>query len=85
MGTKVCNQNSLFAGFTQWQLWVCDSSPPSNSVGQRPYSSDSGLGADSGCGLSFFPSGTLKPRYVPALIPISPSNVALNCGIASCR
>lgn len=28
-------------------------------------------------------SGTLKPRYVPALMPISDKRVALNSGIAS--
>lgn len=35
--TKVCNKNSPFSGFTQWQLWVCNYSPPGNFVGQRPY------------------------------------------------
>lgn len=35
--TKVCNKNSPFSGFTQWQLWVCDYSPPGNYSGQRPY------------------------------------------------
>src|SRR5436305_14317820 len=27
-------------------------------------------------------SGTLNPRYVPELIPMRPSSVALNCGIS---
>src|SRR6266511_4844837 len=27
-------------------------------------------------------SGTLNPRYVPELMPIRPSSVALNCGIS---
>ena len=35
--TKVCSTGSPFPGFTQWQLWVCDYSPPGNFVGQRPY------------------------------------------------
>jgi uncharacterized protein YkwD len=35
--SKVCDQNSPFAGFTRWQLWVCNYSPPGNFVGQRPY------------------------------------------------
>ncbi len=35
--TKLCNRNSPFSGFTQWQLWVCNYSPPGNYVGQRPY------------------------------------------------
>jgi hypothetical protein len=35
--TKVCNKNSPFSGFTQWQFWVCDYSPPGNFVGERPY------------------------------------------------
>lgn len=35
--TKVCDKNSPFSGFTRWQLWVCNYSPPGNFVGQRPY------------------------------------------------
>jgi pathogenesis-related protein 1 len=35
--TKLCNKNSPFQGFTQWQLWVCDYSPPGNFANQRPY------------------------------------------------
>lgn len=35
--TKLCDKNSPFSGFTQWQFWVCDYSPPGNFVGQRPY------------------------------------------------
>jgi pathogenesis-related protein 1 len=35
--TKECGQNSPFAGFTRWQFWVCNYSPPGNYAGQRPY------------------------------------------------
>jgi uncharacterized protein YkwD len=35
--TKVCSTNSPFGGFPQWQIWVCDYSPPGNFAGQRPY------------------------------------------------
>jgi uncharacterized protein YkwD len=35
--TKECDRNSPFAGFTRWQFWVCDYSPPGNFTGQRPY------------------------------------------------
>lgn len=35
--TKVCDKNSPFQGFTRWQFWVCNYSPPGNFVGQRPY------------------------------------------------
>jgi len=35
--TKECDKNSPFAGFTRWQIWVCNYSPPGNFVGQRPY------------------------------------------------
>jgi pathogenesis-related protein 1 len=35
--TKECDRNSPFSGFTRWQLWVCDYSPPGNFVGQKPY------------------------------------------------
>jgi pathogenesis-related protein 1 len=35
--TKVCDKNSPFNGFTQWQIWVCNYSPPGNITGQRPY------------------------------------------------
>jgi uncharacterized protein YkwD len=35
--TKVCDKNSPFSGFTRWQFWVCNYSPPGNFVGQRPY------------------------------------------------
>jgi hypothetical protein len=34
---KVCDQNSPFTGFPQWQFWVCDYSPPGNYIGERPY------------------------------------------------
>jgi uncharacterized protein YkwD len=35
--TRVCDKNSPFQGFTRWQFWVCNYSPPGNFVGQRPY------------------------------------------------
>jgi len=35
--TKECDKNSPFAGFTRWQLWVCNYSPPGNFAGHRPY------------------------------------------------
>ncbi len=35
--TRVCEKNSPFSGFSRWQLWVCNYSPPGNFVGQRPY------------------------------------------------
>jgi uncharacterized protein YkwD len=35
--TRECTQNSPFAGFSRWQFWVCNYSPPGNFAGQRPY------------------------------------------------
>ena len=36
--TKVCTSNSPFgASFPEWQLWVCDYSPPGNYNGRKPY------------------------------------------------
>ena len=32
-----CTKNSPFPGFTNWQIWVCNYSPPGNYIGQRPY------------------------------------------------
>ncbi|ADO68458.1 uncharacterized protein STAUR_0654 [Stigmatella aurantiaca DW4/3-1] len=34
---KECTENSPFSGFTRWNFWVCNYSPPGNFVGQRPY------------------------------------------------
>jgi uncharacterized protein YkwD len=35
---QTCSQNSPFgAKFPNWDLWVCQYSPPGNFVGQRPY------------------------------------------------
>ncbi|MDY7230138.1 CAP domain-containing protein [Hyalangium rubrum] len=34
---KLCDKNSPFQGFTRWEFWVCNYSPPGNFVGQRPY------------------------------------------------
>jgi pathogenesis-related protein 1 len=36
-GVQACNTNSPFAGFPNWEIWVCNYSPPGNFVGQRPY------------------------------------------------
>jgi pathogenesis-related protein 1 len=36
--TVLCTKNSPFgARFPEWQLWVCNYTPPGNYVGQRPY------------------------------------------------
>ncbi|MDC0712474.1 CAP domain-containing protein [Stigmatella sp. ncwal1] len=34
---KECSENSPFQGFTRWNFWVCNYSPPGNFAGQRPY------------------------------------------------
>lgn len=36
-GMKACNTGSPFKGFTEWELWVCNYSPPGNYVGKKPY------------------------------------------------
>jgi len=36
-GVQACNTNSPFAGFPNWEIWVCNYSPPGNFVGQKPY------------------------------------------------
>ena len=35
--TKICTTGSPFTGFSTWQFWVCDYSPPGNVGGQKPY------------------------------------------------
>jgi len=32
-----CSTNSPFPGYSTWDFWVCDYSPPGNWVGERPY------------------------------------------------
>lgn len=32
-----CTENSPFPGYSTWDFWVCDYSPPGNWLGQRPY------------------------------------------------
>ncbi len=39
-GVQDCTTGSPFPGFPDWQLFVCDYSPPGNVVGQRPYLCD---------------------------------------------
>jgi uncharacterized protein YkwD len=37
-GVQACSTNSPFgANFPNWEIWVCNYSPPGNFVGQRPY------------------------------------------------
>ena len=36
-GMKACSTGSPFKGFTDWELWVCNYSPPGNYVGKKPY------------------------------------------------
>jgi hypothetical protein len=37
-GVKTCQTGSPFSGAgPEWQLWVCNYSPPGNISGQRPY------------------------------------------------
>jgi uncharacterized protein YkwD len=36
-GVQSCSTNSPFMGFPNWEIWVCNYSPPGNFVGQRPY------------------------------------------------
>ena len=34
---KACTTGSPFKGFPNWELWVCNYSPPGNYQGKRPY------------------------------------------------
>jgi pathogenesis-related protein 1 len=36
-GVASCTTGSPFTGFPQWELWVCNYTPPGNFVGERPY------------------------------------------------
>jgi pathogenesis-related protein 1 len=36
-GVTNCTTNSPFSGFTNWQFWVCEYSPPGNFNGEKPY------------------------------------------------
>jgi hypothetical protein len=36
-GMTNCTANNPFGGSGQWQLWVCNYSPPGNYVGEKPY------------------------------------------------
>jgi uncharacterized protein YkwD len=34
---QACSQNSPFDNVTNWEVWVCQYSPPGNVVGRKPY------------------------------------------------
>ena len=34
---QACSQNSPFDNVTNWEIWVCQYSPPGNIVGRKPY------------------------------------------------
>jgi pathogenesis-related protein 1 len=36
-GVTNCTKNSPFAGFPNWQIWVCNYDPPGNFNGEKPY------------------------------------------------